>query len=178
MSYSSAERMVSNRGVMYVFATGARTADTNRHQQLVTIDAPTDRGCKDSCDTHNGPAFLCPDEYGDHGVYTLPLPDYRNGTPYESARKMEFIWRSKQFVMSSITTFTVARVEHEGCVKFRLFVDGCCVYDNMLSTCGPFRLPPEAQGKVFEVEFYGDGRVIDFEMASSFEELARSGQQY
>jgi hypothetical protein len=112
--------------------------------------------------------------YGGSPVYTLQLPEDVGLPAYESAPKQQYTWRSKKFVFPGQTTFAAAKVVHScqgGGVRFRLYIDCCCVYETVVRGCVPFRLPPQLRGITCEIELIGCSRVTEVRVASSIREL-------
>lgn len=171
--------MRSPRGMLYCYSTGAIGANKDGFGQWTTLDMPvtefSDRTYGERVYGYT-PSPLGPTITYGETPHFLPLPKYQQeGRAY---KYMPFNWKSKKFVMPGRTTFSVMKVVYKGCVKVKIWADGCCVYQTMLTTCMPFRLPDEVVGTVFEIEFTGKGyaEVTECEIASSLEELAHSGQ--
>lgn len=159
----------------FILQTGASTANKIAPQALVTIDAPNDGDIIHACKGPQGVYFLSRREAsGQFGFYThvLPLPDNRTYVKYADAKKMEYVWRSKEFVMPGRTTFSAAKIVHKrGCLRLRIFVDGCCRHEEVVRTCAPFTLPSQLAGVKWQFELRGTAEVTEFHVASSMPEL-------
>lgn len=171
--------MAGERSLGYIFNTGAATGDKTRWQHLVTIDAPTAGSVIHSCLGPQGLYFLTHDTNESldniYGVYVLPQPDNLTQIKYADASKMTYRWKSKKFVMAGRTTWGAAKVVHDsGCVKLRLYIDGCCRHEEVVKGCGPFRLPGQLAGIEAEIELVGTARVYEVHIASSIQELLRN----
>jgi hypothetical protein len=88
--------------------------------------------------------------------------------------RQQYTWKSKKFVFPGQTTFAAAKVVHAcggGGVRFRLYIDCCCVYETVVRGCVPFRLPAQLRGITCEIELIGCSRVTEVRVASSIREL-------
>lgn len=160
----------------YIFNTGASTGNPNRYGQLVTIDLPNKGRVLDSELGRQGLYILTEQtvEAEFHNeIYVLPMPGSNTDVPYDSAPKMEYIWRSKKFVMPGRSTLGVAKVVHKGCVRLRIIVDGCCKTEEQVRNCEAFRLPSQIVGTEYEIELVGTGQVFEVHVASTMQELLR-----
>lgn len=171
--------MKKQKGLGYIFQTGAATADKSQFQQLVTIDSPVLGKVVDSCLGRQGPYFLAltnnyyPDDNSAE-IYVLPQPGGTTDVSYEGSRKQEYIWKSKKFVMPGRTTFGAMKVVHaKGCVRVKICVDCRCVYEAVVQGCAPFRLPSQIAGTVVEIELRGTATVYEVHIASTMKELTR-----
>lgn len=161
----------------YIFQTGSLGADSLPFQTLVTIDAPTTGSVKHHCIGKEGIYFLS-DDFNDTNeimAHVLPLPGGTTKVTYASARKQTYRWKSKKFVMAGRTTMSAAKiVMDKGCARLKIYVDGCCKYDKVVTTCNPFRLTDQLVGHTFEIELIGTARIYEAHIASTFEELIRA----
>lgn len=159
----------------YILQTGAAGADASKFQQLVTIDAPRRGDVIHSCEGREGLYFLTHEQaFGLHGYYvhTLPTPGGASLVEYDNAPKMEYHWRSKKFVMPGRTTWSAAKVVHcKGCVRLRLWIDNCLLYDMPVKTSRPFRLIQNLAGTTLEIELIGTAQVTEVHVASTMKEL-------
>lgn len=167
--------MAEDTSVGYIFATGAASADKSPFQQLVTIDAPRRGNVIHSCIGRQGMYYLTEElKFGEYNYYVhvLPEPGGTTDARYEQTAKMQYIWKSKKYVMPGRTTWGAAKVVHtKGCVTFRLYVDGRIVYSKRVVGCNPFRLPSQIAGVTAEIELVGDAVVTEVHIASSMREL-------
>lgn len=167
---------MADKALGYIFHTGAGTSDRNQFQQLVTIDAPRRGDVIHSCIGRQGPYFLTQElEFGRYRyfVHVLPIPGGTTDVSYEKALKQKYTWKSKKFVMAGRTNFTCAKVTMgKGCVRLRIYVDGCCQYDAVVTSCDPFRLPDQLVGVTWEIELRGEATVAEVHIASTMRELA------
>lgn len=168
--------MATDTSVGYIFQTGALSADRSQFQQLVTIDAPRRGNVIASCLGRQG-LYLLTEEFafGRYNYFThvLPSPGGDTDVKYGNARKMEYQWKSKKYVMPARTTWGAAKVVFNGgCVRMRLHVDGCCMEDVMVRSCQPFTLPSQITGVTLEVELIGDAEVTEVIVASTMREIA------
>ena len=171
--------MKHDKGIGYIYSTGAGTSDPAQFQQLVTIDAPTRGEVIASCIGRQGPYFLSKTDVGEDTeqltIHVLPMPDRLTDIKYDGAPKMTYIWRSKKFVLSGLTTMAAAKVVHgKGDVRLRIIVDGCCKYEVQVRSNKAFRLPPQVIGIEWELELIGTAQVFEVHVASSIEELLRA----
>jgi hypothetical protein len=168
--------MASDTSVGYIFQTGAISADRSQFQQLVTIDAPRRGNVIHSCIGRQGMYYLTEEfAFGRYNYYVhvLPEPGGATDVKYQNARKMQYDWRSKEYVMPGRTTWGAAKVVFNGgCVRLRIRVDGCCVEDIMVKDCKPFTLPSQIVGTTLDVELIGDAVVTEVTIASTMRELA------
>lgn len=112
---------------------------------------------------------------GNSPMYTLPLPEDVGAVAYARASKMQYVWRSKKFVMPAMTTMGAAKVVHDcsdNGVRFRLYVDCCCVFETPVRGCDPFRLPDQIRGMTYEIELIGCSRVTEVIVAPTMREIA------
>lgn len=112
--------------------------------------------------------------YGTSTPYTLPLPEDIGQADFAGMPRQKYTWRSKKFVFPGQTTFAAAKVVHScagGGVRFRLYIDCCCVYETVVRGCVPFRLPAQLRGITCEIELSGCSRVTEVRVASSIREL-------
>lgn len=169
--------MIANTTKGFILQTGASTAGKIAPQALVTFDAPTRGDVIHACKGRQGVYFLSRNAVADgyqFSTHVLPLPDNKTDIKYDRANKQEYIWRSKEFVMAGRETFAAAKVVHEkGCVRLRLFVDGCCRYDEVVKGCAPFTLPAQIAGVKWQIELRGTARVTEVHIAGSMQELLR-----
>lgn len=170
--------MNTDTSIGYIFQTGATTADNTPFQSLVTIDAPRRGDVIDSVMGRQGPYYLTEElQYGKYTYYAhvLPIPGGTTDVQYETALKQQYVWKSKKFVMPGRTTFSAGKVVHsKGCVRLRIYVDGCCRWQTVVKGCDPFRLPDQLSGVIWELELIGDARVTEVHIASSMQELTRA----
>ena len=168
--------MATDTSVGYIFQTGASSADRSQFQQLVTIDAPRRGDVIHSCLGRQGMYFLTEEfSFGRYNYYihVLPQPGGETDVQYERARKMQYQWKSKKYVMPARTTWGAAKVVFKGgCVRMKLYVDGCCVEDVMVRDCKPFTLPSQITGTTLEIELIGDAEVTEAIVASTMREIA------
>lgn len=165
-----------NPAVGYVFQTGASGADKTPFQQLVTIDSPEKGQPLSACNGREGPYFLVRHATAFltnvTGVYVLPVPGGTTDVPYVAAPKQTYVWRSKKNVMPGLTTWSCAKVVHKcGCVRLRLYIDGCLAYDAPVRGSKPFRLPTQLAGTTLEIELIGTAEVDEVHVASTMKEL-------
>lgn len=160
----------------YVFHTGASAVDSTKFQQLVTLDSPSAGSVVSSCIGRQGPYFLSiPRGEATSYIHVLPVPGGTTDVPYADAPKMEYQWKSKKFVMPGRTTWGAAKVVYNnGCLRIRVYVDGCCEYDSPVDTCMPFRLPSQLAGMELEIELIGTATVYEVHVASTIRELTQS----
>ena len=167
--------MTENTTVGYIFDTGANSADSTPFQKLVTIDAPRRGNVVHYCIGRQGPYFLTEEfRFGEYYYYVhvLPTPGGTTDVRYEHAEKMQYTWKSKEYVMPGRTVWGAAKVVHsKGCVTFRLYVDGRIVYSAKVIGCMPFRLPSQIAGMTAVIELVGDATVTEVHIASSIREL-------
>jgi hypothetical protein len=172
-----------------IFHTGAASADNPPFGQMTTIDGPPPGG-----DWMDAPKVVA-HAFGRQGVYllskiwytgtidglpygygyvdVLPVPGGSTDITYDQAKKQTYRWKSKKFVMAGRTTWAAAKVVHsKGCVRLRLYIDGCCKYETVVKGCGPFRLADQLVGKTLEIELVGTAQVTEVHVASTIEELA------
>lgn len=170
--------MAADTAVGYILETGASSADKTQFQQLVTIDAPRRGNVIHSCLGRQGVYFLTEElAFGRYHYYVHVLPTLGGltDTKYESAPKQEYIWRSKKYIMPGRTTWGACKVVHsKGCVKLRLYLDGCCRYETVVQGCAPFRLPAQLAGVAAEIELIGTARVTELHLASTMQELTNN----
>lgn len=164
-------------GVGYIFQTGAQGADKTPFQQLVTMDAPTNGNVIAACNGRQGAYFMSmvadPFLGKQAQIHVLPQPGGTTDIPYDRAPKAEYVWRSKKYMMPAITTWSCAKVVHKcGCVRLRLYIDGCVAYDSVVRGSKPFTLPSQLAGTTLEIELIGTAEVEDVQVASSMRELA------
>lgn len=168
--------MVNVNALGYIYATAAATGTQARYGQLVTIDLPNAGDVIHSCHGRQG-LYVLTQLQVNHNyfneVYVLPELGGTTDVPYDTAPKMEYIWRSKKFVMPGRTTMGAAKVVHKGCVRMRIIVDGCCRVDEQVRHCDAFRLPAQLVGMEFEIELYGTATVYEVHIASTMQELLR-----
>lgn len=168
---------VNDKILGYIFNTGAMSADSTPFQQLVTFDGPTRYSVRDSCIGKQGLYVLSHEQgggegYRDYAVHTLPLPGGTTNLSYSDAKKQTYTWKSKKYVMPGRTTWAAAKVVMDkGCVRMRLYVDGCCKYDKVVTTCAPFRLTDQLVGHTLEIELIGQAVIHEVHVASTIEEL-------
>lgn len=170
--------MTTDTALGYIFDTGTTAADSSEFQKLVTIDAPRRGDIIHSCIGRQGPYFLTQElRFGEYYYYVhvLPVPGGTTDVKYEQAPKMEYQWKSKEYVMPGRTTWTCAKVVFKnGCVTFRLYVDGRIVYSKRVPNCSPFRIPAQIAGVTAVIELIGDATVTEVHVASSMRELTSS----
>lgn len=168
--------MANTNALGYIYATGSTTGTQTRYGQLTTIDLPNAGDVIHSCLGRQGLYVLSQLQVNQNIINEIHVLPERGGTtdvPYESAPKMDYIWRSKKFVQPGRTTLGVAKVVHKGCVRMRIIVDGCCKVDEQIRNCSPFRLPAQLVGVEFEIELYGTAEVYEVHVASTMQELIR-----
>lgn len=167
---------MSDKALGYILNTGAGTGVPTQFGHLTTIDLPTYGDVIYSCLGRQGVYVLTEKKINqnyENEIYVLPEPGGTTDVPYETAPKMEYRWRSKKFVTPGRTTFSAAKVVYaRGCVRLRLLAHGCCVFEEQIRNCSPFRLPSQVSGTEFEIELIGDAIVYDVHIASSMTELA------
>lgn len=170
--------MTANTALGYIFDTGAASADSSRFQALVTIDAPRRGNVIHSCLGRQGMYYLTEElAFGRYSywVHVLPTPGGLTDVPYDTSPKQEYIWRSKKYIMPGRTTWGAAKVVHKrGCVKLRLYIDGCCAFETVVKGCGAFRLPSQLVGIAMEIELVGTAEVMEVHVASTIEELTNN----
>lgn len=166
---------IPTTSIGYVFHTGASTADKTQFQQIITLDSPGRGAVFAGTTGRQGPYFLYRDTPQNSDVtktYVIPVPGGTTDVKYEDAEKMQYVWRSKKFVLQGETTFSVMKVVHKkGCVRARVYADGCLAFDAMVFGCGPFRLPSQLMGITIEIELIGTATVYEVHIASSMKEL-------
>lgn len=166
---------MADTGLGYIYSTGAGTADAAQFQQLVTIDAPTTGKVISACYGRQGAYFLSEVSILDvttFKTHVLPQPDSLSDVKYKDAAKMDYIWKSKRFVLPGIATMGAGKVTHSGGrVKIRIFVDGCCKHEQQVRSNKPFRLPPSMAGVEWEIELLGTATVYEVQIAPSMQEL-------
>ncbi len=162
-------------GLGYIYSTGSGTSDAAQFQQLVTIDAPTPGVVISSCQGRQGVYFLSEvsvDDVTTYKTHVLPQPDHVTDVKYATAPKMEYIWRSKRFVMPGRATMGAGKVVHSGGhVRIRILVDGCCRHEQQVRSNKPFRLPAQMAGTEWEIELLGNATVYEVHIAPSMQEL-------
>lgn len=167
--------MSTDTGLLYIFDTGAAGSDKSQFQQLVTMDAPTRGDVIAHCIGRQGLYFLTQKlEFGEYTYYThvLPTPGGTTDVKYEQARKMEYRWKSKEYVMPGRTTWGAAKVVFKnGCVTLKLYVDKRLVFNKKVVNCSPFRLPSQIAGVTAEIELVGDATISEVHIASTMREL-------
>jgi hypothetical protein len=160
----------------YIYNTSSATGNPTRYGQLVTLDLPHKGRVLDSALGRQG-LYILTEEAVDgvyqNETYVLPMPGSNSDVAYEYAPKMEYQWRSKKFVMPGRTTLGAAKVVHKGCVRLRIFADGCCRVEEQVRHCQAFRLPSQIVGTEFEIELVGTGQVYEAHVASTMQELLR-----
>lgn len=112
---------------------------------------------------------------GNGPIYTLPLPEDAGTLAYTGTAKQRYVWRSKKFVLPVQMTMGAAKVVHScggGGVRFRLYVDCCCVFERVVRGCDPFRLPDQLRGITWEIELIGCSRVTEVIVAPTMRELS------
>ena len=159
----------------FVLATGDDVSPSSGLGTLTTLFAPLDAGdLAFEASYVRTPQGMAAVFYGFSPVLTMQLPEDVGEAAYVNTPKQKFTWRSKKFVFPGMTTFGAAKVVHScqgGGVKFRLFVDCCCVYQTVVRGCVPFRLPAQLRGITAEIELSGCSRVTEVRLASSIREL-------
>jgi hypothetical protein len=159
----------------FVFAADDTTNPSSGPGVITTLLPPPDMGDvlmpASYVRTEQGMAAIV---YGFSPVYTLPLPEDVGTIAYKNTSKMQFTWKSKKWVFPALCTMGAAKVVHDcsgGGVRFRLYVDCCCVFETVVRNCEPFRLPDQICGITFEVELIGCSRVTEVVVAPSMREL-------
>jgi hypothetical protein len=159
---------------VFVLATGDATANVPGLGTMTTMDGPAIPTVL-PCDASflSSPAGLVSVFYGPNPVYNLPLPEDATAAVYSGAPKLRYDWRSKKFVFPGQITMGAAKVVQEkgGGVRFRLWVDLCCVYETVVRGCVPFRLPAQIRGITWEIELLGCSRVTEVRLAPTIREL-------
>lgn len=159
----------------FVLATGDDVSPASGLGTLVTLLDPIGAGSLAQAASYvRTPQGMAAVFYGLSPVFTMQLPEDVGEVAYLNTPKQKFTWRSKKFVFPGQTTFGAAKVVHScqgGGVKFRLFVDCCCVYQTVVRGCVPFRLPAQLRGITAEIELSGCSRVTEVRLASSIREL-------
>lgn len=154
----------------YMCDTGSSLDGDRPFARLSTFDYKSP-GILSSVWTNNGLAVL--DNAGN--VWEMAFPGMANKMSYHDSTKMSYTWRSKKFVLPGITTFAAAKIIHDcGCLRFRIYVDGCCTYDTPVHSKQPFTLPPSVQGVEYEFELEGTANVYELHVATSTEDLTES----
>lgn len=167
---------MSDKGLGYIYHTGAGTSDPAQFQQLVTIDTPTAGKVIASCIGRQGLYTLSEESVLDVNTYkthVLPQPDNLTDVKYASAPKMEYRWRSKRFVLPGNATMAAGKVVRgkDGHLRIRLIVNGCCKHEQQVRSSSPFRLPPQIMGGEWEIELIGTAHVFEVHIAPSMQEL-------
>lgn len=162
----------------YVFNTGSDAVDNTQFQRLVTIDGPTRFTPASAANGRQGIYLMASinasSETIDQNAYVLPVPGSGSDQGYADAPKMEYRWKSKRFVMPGRTTFGAIKVVHDkGCIRVKIYLAGCCIYDAVVQGCSPFRLPSQYAGIDWEIELVGNATVYEVHMASTMQELTR-----
>jgi len=162
-------------GPGFVLATGDTLSPSSGPGALTTMLLPTLSNIVGSAPSYvRAPWGAALVFYGGSPVYSLPLPEDVGLPAYEGAPKQKFTWRSKKFVFPGQTTFGAAKVVHScagGGVRFKLYIDCCCVFETVVRGCVPFRLPANLRGITCEIELSGCSRVTEVRVASSIREL-------
>lgn len=159
----------------FVFAADDTTNPSSGPGTITTLSPPGNPGDilmpASYVRTEQGMAAIL---FGYSPVYTLQLPEDVGTVAYKNASKMQFVWKSKKWVFPALCTMGAAKVVHDcsgGGVRFRLYVDCCCVFETVVRNCEPFRLPDQICGITFEVELIGCSRVTEVVVAPSMREL-------
>jgi hypothetical protein len=162
-------------GKGFVLATGDDVSPASGMGTLTTLSPPTiTDGLQVQAAYVRTPQGIAAVFFGVSPVLTMQLPEDVGEIAYLNTPKQKYTWRSKKFVFPGMTTFGAAKVVHScqgGGVKFRLFVDCCCVYQTVVRGCVPFRLPAQLRGITAEIELSGCSRVTEVRLASSIREL-------
>lgn len=157
----------------YMFDTGSSMDGERPFARLSTFDYVNPQVLS-SVMTNNGLAVL--DNAG--SVWEMSFPNMPNKDAYNNAKKQTYTWRSKKFVMPGLTTFGAAKIVHDcGCLRLRLYVDGCCTYDTPVTGNRPFTLPPSVIGVEYEVELEGTANVYEVHIATSMKDLTELNYQ-
>jgi hypothetical protein len=162
-------------GPGFMLATGDTLSPSSGPGTLVTFTSPIVNGAQPRAASYvRAPWGAAVVFYGASPVYSLPLPEDVGLEAYQAAVKQRYVWRSKKFVFPGQTTFAAAKVVQAcggGGVRFRLYIDCCCVFETVVRGCVPFRLPANLRGITAEIELLGCSRVTEVRVASSIREL-------
>lgn len=85
---------------------------------------------------------------------------------------LDYVWRSKKFMLPAPMPLSVGRVEAETYpITLKVFIDGVLHFTKEVTSRDAFKLPP---GRALDVEFEltGDGEVFAVALAQSVQELA------
>jgi hypothetical protein len=157
----------------YAFDTGSSMDGERPFARLSTFDYVNPQVLS-SVMTNNGLAVL--DNAG--SVWEMSLPNMPNKDAYNNSRKLTYTWKSKKYVMPGLTTFAAAKIVHDcGCLRLRIYVDGCCTYDTPVMGDAPFTLPPSVIGVEYEVELEGTANVYEVHLATSMKDLTELNYQ-
>lgn len=151
----------------YMFDTGSSLDGDRPFARLSTFDYVSP-GIYSSVWTNNGLAVL--DNAG--SVWEMSFPNMTSKDAYRDSPKLTYTWKSKRFVLPGITTFGACKILHDcGCLRLRIYVDGCCTYDTPVTSKHPFTLPPSVQGVEYEFELEGTANVYELHVATSIQDL-------
>jgi hypothetical protein len=122
--------------------------------------------------------FILHDEYATAGYNDmrndklyLAYADRSVKVWYEGAAK-SYVWRSKKFSGTSISSFSCAQIEAEVYpITAKFYVDSVLAHTQTVTSRLPFRLPAVA-GRDFEVQLEGSTEVFSVSVAQSMQELA------
>jgi hypothetical protein len=95
---------------------------------------------------------------------------------YGAGEELPFVWHSKEFSFPKPETFGAVGIDCSAGVLVEIFCDRRLVYQKTIEAGGmyvggTFRLPSIPSHKRWSVRFSGTGKVVKFEMGSSFAEL-------
>ena len=122
--------------------------------------------------------FILHDEYATAGYNDLrndklylAYADRSVKVWYEGDAK-SYVWRSKKFSGTSISSFACAQIEAEVYpITAKFYVDSVLAHTQTVTSRLPFRLPAVA-GRDFEVQLEGSTEVFSVSVAQSMQELA------
>jgi len=122
--------------------------------------------------------FILHDEYATAGYNDLrndklylAYADRSVKVWYEGDVK-SYVWRSKKFSGTSISSFSCAQIEAEVYpITAKFYVDSVLAHTQTVASRLPFRLPAVA-GRDFEVQLEGSTEVFSVSIAQSMQELA------
>lgn len=151
----------------YIYHLGDNLNGDKDFQHLVTMEVPIGY-LTTSLVTKDGLVL----KYG-KDLYRLPLPGYQGDTTYKTSKKLDYNWKSKEFVFPGRTTLAAVKVVRDcyGTCLFSIYVDGKQFFQAEVCNSDPFRLPSQLMGVVFEVQVQGTATVKEIHVASSMKEL-------
>lgn len=151
----------------YIFDTGSSLDGERSYARISTFDY-INPNILSSVWTNNGLAVLD----GAGSVWEMAFPNMPSKDAYKNSPKQTYIWKSKKFVLPGLTTFGACKIIHDcGCLRLRIYVDGCCTYDTPVTSKKPFTLPADMVGVEYEFELEGTANVYELHVATSTQDL-------